>query len=82
MVSEKNGIHSYLSEYQESITGIEKPGEVDWSAIQMILAKEHGWTEEGAGILVDLVQDYGSFILSHALALAIIEGQEDGRLGM
>lgn len=82
MVNELSRIESYVIEYLESMTGIEKPVEIDFEIAQMILAKKHGWTKNGAAILTHLAQDYGVFILSHSLALAIVLGKEDGKLGL
>lgn len=73
-------IENYIEEYEESILGCEQSGLVTWERIEAALVKQHDWTEEGAIHLTGLVRDYGSFILSHGLALAILLDQEDGRL--
>jgi hypothetical protein len=45
------------------------------------LTASFGWTDRGADAIVGLVRDYGAFMLRNALALAIVLGEEDGRLG-
>jgi hypothetical protein len=40
------------------------------------------WTTIGAKYLVDLVADYGAFVLRNAFALAVAAGIEDGDLGL
>ena len=39
------------------------------------------WTPEAVAVLVELANDYGSFMLRNAAALAIALDIEDGRLG-
>lgn len=46
------------------------------------LAKDHNWTPDGGRVLLDLAQRYGSFILKHALALALVLDIEDGSEGL
>jgi hypothetical protein len=50
--------------------------------IRKQLAATHDWTDGGAETLVKLARDYGAFMLSNALALAIVIDQEDGDLGV
>ena len=45
------------------------------------LAESADWTCQGAEALVHVVEDYGSFMLRNALALAIAMKIEDGQLG-
>ena len=46
------------------------------------LSADHDWTPDGANTIVELARDYGSFILRHALALAVVKGRVDGELGL
>jgi len=45
------------------------------------LAQDHDWSHEGARAIIDLANNYGSFMLKNALALSIVLGKEDGDLG-
>ena len=45
------------------------------------LCRAHDWTDSGAREVVSLANNYGSFMLRNALALAIVLGKEDGELG-
>ena len=45
------------------------------------LMADHDWTEDGAEAVLQLVNDYGSFMLRNALALAVVTEKEDGNLG-
>jgi len=45
------------------------------------LAKQGDWTEQAASHLLQLVNDYGSFMLRNALALSLAMNVEDGELG-
>ena len=73
-------VQDYIQEYRETVTGNNQSDSVESEKVIVLLAEKHGWTEDGASILTHLARGYGSFILSHALALAIVLGQEDGRL--
>ena len=53
----------------------------DWDKVKDRLIYEHGWTVLGAAALVELVRDYGAFMLGNASALATALGVEDGKLG-
>ena len=53
-----------------------------WSDILAKLQTDCEWTQEGAIHLIQLVNDYGSFMLRNALALAIAADIEDGKLGL
>lgn len=56
-------------------------GELNSDRLVSILSKNHDWTKKGAQAIVCLADEYGSFMLRSALALAIVLGKEDGRLG-
>ena len=45
------------------------------------LSSRHDWTHQGAQAIISLANDYGTFMLRNALALAIALEQEDGDLG-
>jgi len=45
------------------------------------LCRTHDWTNNGACTIVSLANNYGTFMLRNALALAIALGKEDGELG-
>ena len=72
-----------LSEYdtivRESTGG--PNGEIDWTKLRGGLAETAEWTDFAAAHLVDLVSNYGSFMLRNALALAVAAGIEDGEMG-
>lgn len=57
-------------------------GEVEWDALRDRLACTAQWTPAGAEHLAKIVQDYGSFVLRNAAALAIAARIEDGELGL
>ncbi len=69
-------VSSFVREY-EALARLKGDAEI----IQT-LHRGHGWTENGAQVLLDLARRYGSFILRSALALAIALGIEDGSEGM
>ena len=50
----------------------------DLERVRDRLVIEHDWTETGAGHLLDLVRQYGSFVLCHAAALSQALNIEDG----
>jgi len=82
-MNESELLGSTISEYrtlmnpEESHKGnASKPAEI----ISNLIAT-HDWTPNGAEELVSLVNNYGIFMLSNALALAIVLNKEDGKLG-
>lgn len=74
-------VNDYIEEYQNSMPEMYDQY-VNWIEISDLLVTEHGWTEEGARHLIHLARDYGSFILSHAVALSSVLNQEDGKIGL
>lgn len=50
-------------------------------SIQKKLANQAEWTPQAAEHLLSLAQNYGSFMLSNALALSLALNVEDGELG-
>ena len=71
------------SEYQAYVAEVtDNNHEIDWNKLVNLLCVNGDWTREGAETLVALVQNYGSFILKNALALAVATNIEDGELGL
>jgi len=66
-----------VEEYRTSLDG-----EFDLERVRNRLVIEHDWTETGAGHLLDLVRQYGSFVLCHAAALSQALNIEDGSAGL
>ena len=64
-----------IAEYQRS------GGGRDADELLEALQTHHSWTTEGAKLLIKLAEGYGSFVLSNALAVAIVLEKEDGELG-
>jgi hypothetical protein len=82
-VDEIELLESTVLEYK-NISDVEKlitNGEVVTDRLVSILSKNHDWTHQGAHAIVCLANEYGAFMLRNALALAIVLGKEDGRLG-
>ena len=57
-------------------------GRLDRKKLIDALVESADWTYQGAEALVYIVDNYGSFMLRNALALAIAMKIEDGRLGL
>ncbi len=71
------------SEYQAYVADAsDKNHKINWNNLIELLCIKGDWTKEGAETLAELVQNYGSFILKNALALAIATNIEDGKLGL
>ncbi len=70
-------------EYQSIVLECRCPGgdELDGEKLIRHLVHTGEWTERAAAHLVDLVRNYGTFMLRNALALAAAAGIEDGELG-
>lgn len=81
MANQNQQYRDYIDEYQNTLGGMQL-GNLDWDRVAETLAAEHEWTDDGALHLVQLVRDYGAFILSHAAALAVVLKQEDGEIGL
>ena len=71
-------IESLISEYQSTVEHFSKH---DNENLAQALAQDHDWSDEGARAIIDLANNYGSFMLKNALALSIVLGKEDGDLG-
>ena len=57
-------------------------GRIDGASIVDALTQKCDWTPNGAAVIVMLAQQYGTFVLRNALALANALGIEDGTSGM
>ena len=76
-------VKQLLDEYQTLVSESRRPdGDIDWEQLQGALSATAEWTAIGAQHLVDLVTDYGAFVLRNAFALARAAGIEDGDLGL
>lgn len=80
-------LHSLRCEIEEysslfKTSGSRQRGEIDWDEIEKELNRECEWTPEGAETLLDLARQYGSSVLTNALALSMALGIEDGELGL
>ncbi len=73
-------IQSEYNNYVDEAT--DKNNVIDWNKLVSLLCFKGDWTREGAETLVAIVQNYGSFILKNALALAVVTNIEDGKLGL
>jgi len=82
MITEGTLLESRIHEY-ENILG-KSPSSCypsDLSGITQTLFKQADWTDKGAITIVQLAQNYGTFMLRNALAVAIVLGREDGKMG-
>jgi hypothetical protein len=59
------------------------PAYFDWKSdkVEDVLIRDCEWSPKAAGHLLQLVNDYGTFMLRNALALSLALGIEDGELG-
>lgn len=72
-------VTAFIAEYR-SIVETLGPDPSDHQ-LQAALVTQAAWTEEGAALLVKLARQYGTFVLSNALALAEALDIEDGEAG-
>ena len=75
-------VEEYSTMANESRRSPEGACELRWDAIETRLVHDAEWTPEGARHLSQLVQEYGSFVLTNAAALAIALNIEDGDAGL
>ena len=73
MVAEYKATLAELDAYDGSSAAVKK--------ITLALSEQHDWSHSAAFTLVNLAQDYGTFMLRNALALAEALEIEDGALG-
>lgn len=79
-MSETELLASSVSEYTTMVDRVSTRENVDMNSLVRRLSSEHDWTERGAQAITSLANDYGTFMLRNALALAIALGKEDGDL--
>jgi 3-hydroxyisobutyrate dehydrogenase-like beta-hydroxyacid dehydrogenase len=81
-MNETEILQSVISEYKSILVRIGGRTEQPLRIENLIreLCRSHDWTDNGAGTVVSLANDYGVFMLRNALALAIALGKEDGEL--
>ena len=84
MMNESRNLEFVIAEYRNlaTIAATKISGDLSEEKLVGELASSHDWTEQGAQQLLALAQQYGSFILRDALALAIALDIEDGELGL
>jgi len=75
-------VDEYSAVLCECTAGMIALEEIPWNAIQDRLVADCEWTPVGAQHLVDLVSNYGAFVLRNAAALAIAIDVDDGALGL
>lgn len=82
-MTETELLDSTVREYQGLLASaeVEVTEKLDVNSLVEHLSRGHGWTEEGARVVVALATEHGGFMLRNALALAIVLGKEDGDLG-
>jgi hypothetical protein len=68
-----------LVEEYRSLFGVAAVDSVE--SLEDLLVHEGDWTLHAASHLLQLAQQYGSFMLRNALALSLALGIEDGDLG-
>ena len=76
-------VESAVNEYRSLLASdeVDDTEVMDMSSLVQHLSLSHGWTEEGARVIVSLANEYGAFMLRNALALALALGKEDGNRG-
>lgn len=68
---------------EEYKTYVDELGDrIDSSDLQSILMSQGEWTRTGSAVIEHLARQYGSFVLSNALALAEALDIEDGDAGI
>ena len=82
-MNETEFLESIVSEYTSLLksTHNKQVDRFDIDQIVRKLSRAHDWSDSGARAIISLANDYGSFMLRDALALAIALGKEDGELG-
>lgn len=71
-------LNSLVDEYR-TLLGIAAADSEE--TLEKLLVREGDWTLHAASHLLQLAQQYGSFMLRNALALSLALGVEDGELG-
>ena len=74
-------LETKIAEYQSmERLGAGTESVLDSGPLIQELIESHDWTPDGAKALMNLVQQYGAFMLRNALALAVALQKEDGDL--
>ena len=75
-------LQSAISEYKSLASLTASKTETNSCSKKLIreLRRDHDWTDGGARAMVMLANDYGTFMLRNALALAVALEKEDGDL--
>jgi hypothetical protein len=84
MTRQNHNLQGLIDEYSDIIEPMMKgkrQRRVTWDDIIDALRDEADWTDGGATVLVELVQQYGWFMLRNAAAIAIVMDIEDGEAG-
>lgn len=84
MHQEQINIQSLVDEYATIVqeAKVDRHNLHDIDSMRLSLVETADWTPETADILINLAQEYGTFILRNALALAVALGIEDGSRGL
>ena len=84
MTTEGTLLESRIHEYENLLKGMQDERQADQDNLLNItqaLCRNADWTARGAQEIVELVKNYGTFILRNALAVAVVLGMEDGNKG-
>jgi hypothetical protein len=83
MKRRKDDLRGFVEEYRSILIPLmkNKRSRATWDDVIDTLRDEADWTDGGATVLVELVQQYGWFMLRNAAALAIAMDIEDGEAG-
>jgi hypothetical protein len=81
MNSTHTRIQNYLAEYGSTLGEYTKTDGDPWQNVMNVLVRDHDWTEEGAMHIVQLIRNYGGFVLGNAYAISVVLGIQDGELG-
>ncbi len=79
MTTEGTLLESRIHEYENLLK--EMTDQEDSISITQALCRNADWTARGAQEILELVKNYGTFILRNALAVAVVLGVEDGNKG-
>jgi hypothetical protein len=86
MVEESSYLESLIGEYEELFQPCAPSEsmlvEENLRSIVDTLCMGADWTERGADKIIQLATDYGAFMLRNALAIAVVLGMEDGKMGL
>jgi hypothetical protein len=82
MIDQTALLQAAISEYDSTVNSESRRSTRKLSPEQLAraLCKYHDWTDCGARAIVSLANEYGSFMLRNALALAVVLDKEDGDL--